>query len=345
MAENTAISWCDSTFNHVRGCTKVSAGCASCYADTMSKRNPKTLGVWGPNGTRVVASEAMWKKPLKWNREAAPAYIPVCAQCGADAKHDLPRCPECEYGIDRSRPRVFCASLADVFEDWQGPIHNHKGEQLYQRWHHAQPEWVASSVPCEGEPVTMDDVRSRLFRLIDATPNLDWLVLTKRPENIRRMWPGWQGDLASAFTSKATPKRRENVFLGTSVENQEYAEKRIPELLRCRDLSPVLFLSCEPLLGPLDMIAAHWGTVAWGDRTAGINWVIVGGESGPKARPMDINWARSLRDQCAAAKVPFHFKQFSQADTKGFNDFATFPDELKIREFPHVGTPILPISK
>lgn len=71
MAENTKIQWADHTFNPWRGCTKIAPGCANCYADAQSKRNPGTLGVWGPNGTRVVASEAMWREPLKWNKAAA----------------------------------------------------------------------------------------------------------------------------------------------------------------------------------------------------------------------------------------------------------------------------------
>jgi len=169
---------------------------------------------------------------------------------------------------------------------------------------------------------TMDDVRRRLFALIDATPNLDWLLLTKRPENIKSMW--W-GDLVTGFR----PKSRENVWIGTSVENQEYANKRIPELLKCRDLSPVLFLSCEPLLGPVDLsqIPIHgynlphldvlrggsWTGSPWGfvnsHNAPRIDWVITGGESGPNARPSHPDWFRSLRDQCSAAGVAFHHKQ------------------------------------
>ena len=90
MATDTKIQWCDHTFNPWRGCTKISAGCKNCYAETMSHRNPKVLGVWGDNGTRAIAAESYWKLPLAWNREAKKA---------------------------NERRRVFCASLGDVFED------------------------------------------------------------------------------------------------------------------------------------------------------------------------------------------------------------------------------------
>lgn len=168
------------TFNPWRGCTKVSAGCANCYAETMSKRNPEVLGIWGDNGTRAVATESYWRQPLKWNREAEKAG---------------------------KRRRVFCASLADVFE---------------RRSELEQP-------------------RGGLFRLIAETPYLDWLLLTKRPENVNYLSP---------WGSEAWPWPS-NIWLGTSVENQEQADKRIPELLKVP--ARVRFLSCEPLLGPVDL--------------------------------------------------------------------------------------------
>lgn len=284
MAENSKIEWTDHTFNPWRGCTKVSPGCANCYAEKMSKRNHKTLGTWGPSGKRVVASESMWKKPVKWNRDAKFAMEYWKQRCDTEK-------------LEYIRPRVFCASLADVFEDWQGPMLNHKGEQLN---------------------LTMDDVRAQLFTLIDATPFLDWILVTKRPENIDRMVP--PGPMAKKCKEAAW--YRNNVWLLTSVENQEQADKRIPELLKCRDMSPVLGLSCEPLLGPVDF------TVGVKDYINGLNvyskptlpknyldeldWVIVGGESGPNARPIHPDWARSLRDQCAAAGVPYFFKQWGE---------------------------------
>jgi protein gp37 len=171
------------TFNPWIGCAKVSPGCANCYAETlMDKRMGRVQ--WGVNGTRVHTSDSNWKKPYQWNRKAQ------------------------EEGV---RKRIFCASLADVFED--------------------RPELVPW--------------RADLFAMIDATPNLDWLLLTKRPENIKRLWPfGWYEDKGGPFTWP-------NVWIGTSVENQEQADKRIPHLLSIP--ASVRFLSMEPLLGPVDL--------------------------------------------------------------------------------------------
>jgi len=256
MAENSKIQWTDMTFNPWRGCTKISAGCANCYAETMSGRNPGVLGVWGPNGTRVVAAEAQWKEPLKWEKRAQTAFI-AARMAGEPA-------PE--------RPRVFCASLADVFEDWPYTMVDSQGRTLNTDW---TPQLHGDAA------LMMRHVRERLFRLIDATPNLDWLILTKRPENLKGMLPTiWQTD-----------RMPNNLWLGTSVENQEQAEKRIPELLKVP--AAVRFLSCEPLLGPVDL--EKWlyrykskvsglryktpGAAGDHDVLPGIDWVIVGGES------------------------------------------------------------------
>jgi protein gp37 len=133
--------------------------------------------------------------------------------------------------------------------------------------------------------------RDRLWKLIADTPHLDWLLLTKRPQNVGRMVP-WGG------------RWPRNVWLGTTVENQRWAEKRIPHLLE--QPAAVSFLSCEPLLGSINL--DPWLTPVQGSRSVG--WVIVGGESGPRARPMNPDWARALRDQCDAHGVPFHFKQW-----------------------------------
>lgn len=300
MAENSSIEWTTHTFNPWTGCTKVAAGCANCYAESWSKRTGMTK--WGPGGTRVRTSAANWRKPVKWNREA-------------------------EFRSDPQRPRVFCASLADVFEDWQGPIMFPGRQPVY-----AGKDGRASSGPANR--ATMDDLRRDLFALIDATPYLDWLLLTKRPENIRRMW------CSHVNTDGKPPSMlpRHNVWLLTSIAEQADAERNIPELLKCRDLAPVLGLSCEPLVGRVklqsacpcpngrqcvkDRITGHrivqdssegglWVECAC-SRLNGISWVICGGESGHHARPMHPDWARSLRDQCAAAGVPFFFKQWGE---------------------------------
>lgn len=288
MAENSAIEWTTHTFNPWRGCTKVAAGCANCYADTLSKRNPKTLGIWGPNGKRVLAGEKYWRQPLKWNRDAEGAS---------------------------ERPRVFCASLADVFEHWGGPMYDTDGEPAFDR---------------DQSAIQMADARRMLFDLIDATPNLDWLLVTKRPENLRRMWvprfvPGERADSVAVYRDYP------NVWLLTSIATQEDADRNIPELLKCRDLVPVLGLSAEPLLGAIDLgLDRIWcrhhqrfEDAACMDESQPcfrwqalvrdmLDWVIAGGESGANARPMHPDWARSLRDQCTAAGVPFFFKQWGE---------------------------------
>ena len=288
--KNTKISWAHHTFNPIRGCTKVSAGCTNCYADELSKRNPKTLGIWGDNGTRVLASESMWREPEKWNREAEESGKPV---------------------------RVFCASLADVFEDWQGPISDNQGRVLWMSPSmQFRPEGTGCPTHLPGwRKATYHDVRARLFELIDRTPFLNWLLLTKRPENIKRMITcrndtDCDGYCPVCFRDASFCRSRPNVWLGTTVENQEQADKRIPDLLKCRDLSPVLFLSCEPLLGPVDFRKVPGMNRT--DRSGVVDWVIVGGESGRNARPMHPKWARSLLNQCQSANVPFFFKSFSK---------------------------------
>lgn len=325
MAENSKIEWTHHTFNPWMGCTKVSPACKHCYAERDFDHQYKKVS-WGPNGTRVLTSDANWAKPLKWNREAESSGI---------------------------RKRVFCASLADVFEDWDGPIVDSKGCRLWESQRGTRgwlPDDGSKDFAFEKKPITMRDVRQRLFALIDATPNLDWLLLTKRPENIRTMYSiqhldgGTTGRVREFMDEEESkdvhPYFRRNVWLGTSVENQEYAHERLPELLKCRDLSPVLFLSCEPLLGPVDLkniqVAAEGGGLGpdqlsddlydalEGEVCSGetgcvtrecqptIDWVIAGGESGPEARPTDPEWFRTLRDQCQAARVPFLFKQWGE---------------------------------
>lgn len=323
MAQNSKIEWTHHTFNPWRGCTKVSAGCDHCYADTMSKRNPGTLGVWGKYGTRVIASEAMWKEPVKWNHEAEYGICPVCHgkktlrrteerieqgeglidKIVKEEFHDP--CTNCNQTgrIEPYRSRVFCASLADVFE----------GNE---------------TLPIGDSRAVVASARERLFQLIDKTPNLDWLLLTKRPQNIHTLMPlRWRD--AGMYP--------DNVWLGTSVEDQKTADERIPHLLNTP--AAVRFLSVEPLLGPIDFSGDWWcescqarlsgGRVTFEERCdadgskvewasvlgnqpegdCGIDWVIVGGESGPNARPMHVDWVRSIRDQCVEAGVPVFVKQ------------------------------------
>jgi protein gp37 len=282
MAENSKIEWCDHTFNPWMGCTKVSPGCAHCYAEVSTPvraRRGQGVELWGPGAKRQRTKT--WSEPVRWNREAKQ-FVKAVGEMGC--------------------PRVFCASLADWLDD-EVPI-----------------EWLAD-----------------LLKLIHETPNLDWLLLTKRPENWRmRMFlanghlayggdlekfekcPGMQAAFMIADWLKGKPP--ENVWLGTTVENQEMADQRIPELLKIP--ARVRFLSCEPLLGTVDLaIAPH-------ELSQLLHWVICGGESGRKKRAMDLAWARSLRDQCAAAGVPFFMKQIDKVQP--------IPDDLMIREFPRM---------
>lgn len=300
MAENSNIEWTDHTFNPWMGCTKVSPACHNCYAERdMDHRYGKVK--WGANGNRILTSAANWDKPVRWNRKAA------------------------ELGY---RPRVFCASLADVFEDWQGPI-TKSGVYLSK---------TGRASTGEANRMTLCDVRRDLFRLIDATPHLDWLLLTKRPENIERMWPctrDTNGDgncNVCVRASNAPCRHRKNVWLGTSIENQEWADKRLPHLIEAKQdgLVNTIFVSAEPLRGEVDLeypeainppamccFGFECGCMALPTNPPlihDIDWVITGGESGPGARPCNPDWFRSLRDQCLSSRTAFHFKQWGEFD-------------------------------
>jgi protein gp37 len=182
---------------------------------------------------------------------------------------------------DGVRMRVFCGSMCDVFEDY---------------------------------PV-LDGQREKLWHLIRSTPNLDWLLLTKRPENIAPMC----GVLGAP-----------NVWLGTSVEDQVRAELRIPVLLRLR--AAVRFLSVEPMLGPVSLEAVN-EKIGSSAVVGGIDWLIIGGESGPGARPMDAAWARSLLAECRDAGIAPFVKQLGGHPDKR-DDPRDWPDDLRVRQFP-----------
>jgi len=228
MGKDSTIEWTDHTFNPWWGCTKVSPACKHCYAETWARRFGMDL--WGGRSPRREFGDAHWREPLRWNRDAV---------------------------LNKTRRRVFCASMGDVFEPRRD----------------------------------LDASRERLWRLIEQTPGLDWLLLTKRPDRIAASVP-WDNSWP------------ENIWLGTTAESQLWAERRIPFLLQHR--AAVRFVSCEPLLGHLDL--TPWLPKLTKDRA--LDWVIVGGESGRKARPMQPLWARSLQQQCYQANVAFHFKQW-----------------------------------
>ena len=224
MARDSRIEWTDHTFNPWWGCTKVSPACDHCYAEAWARR--VGFDIWSAGKPRRQLSEAYWGQPAKWNAAAERAG---------------------------ERARVFCASMADVFE-WK------KG---------------------------LSAARRRLWHVIEATPHLDWLLLTKRPHLVQRLSP-W-GD-----------RWPDNIWLGTTVEGQRWADKRLPFL---KDIpARVRFLSCEPLLDSIEL--DPWLV------SGAVHWVIAGGESGPRARPSDPRWFHDIRDRCRDYGVPFHFKQW-----------------------------------
>lgn len=269
MTANTKIEWCDHTFNPWEGCQHAGPGCDNCYAEARNGRfGGGTAPNWGPGAPRRRTSAATWALPRRWN-----------AQAEAFAN---------QHG---RRQRVFCASLADVFDN-----------AVDLHW------------------------RADLFSLIQQTPNLDWLLLTKRIGNVRGMLTELvhphDPDL-SLLDLMPLP----NVWIGATIVNQADAYRDIPKLLAVP--AHRRFLSMEPLLEPVDLtaipISGHghheFDPVVTANVLARkeaypplpqVDWVIVGGESGPNARPMHPEWARSLRDQCAAAGVPFLFKQWGE---------------------------------
>lgn len=329
MAENTKIAWATHTFNPWIGCSRVHAGCANCYAEAMAGR----LGVtWGTNGTRRRTAESTWRQVEKWSRQASGAMCVVCRGQGHGGDEAAP----CRYcaGSGRviERPRVF-PSLCDPFEDWRGPV----------------ADWQRGVT-------TMDTVREDFFSLIDHCQNLDWLLLTKRPENIRRMWP--RAIVDAVIPSCVDGERyRTNVWLLYSASDQASLEAGLPHLLACRDLAPVLGLSLEPLIGPVDLgrmvhFKPGYSAPAFQATNMGrrhIDWVIVGGESGPRARPCNVEWIRSIVLQCASANVPCFVKQLGSncvevvnhgeqirhkfSDAKG-GDTGEWPSDLRVRRFP-----------
>lgn len=289
MAENSKIEWTDHTFNPVRGCTKVSPGCLNCYAERLVCNRLK--GEWGPGAERKVASEAMWKEPVKWNKAAKEAARDWSARA---------RIHGIAAGLEPRRPRVFCASLADWL-DHEWPTH----------------------------------ARVRLLNLIEATPNLDWLLLTKRPEawNARLLECASQSPLALRWLDCEAPN---NVWVGTSVEDQTRADQRIPELLYIP--ARVRFLSMEPLLGPVDLrpfdptmkcrLPVSW--LLSGCSEERIDWVIVGGESGPGAREFCIDHAADIVSQCEKAGVPVFVKQLGAFPVTSNANLHDWPDDVTL---------------
>lgn len=305
------IQWTDYTFNPWIGCRKVAAECLNCYAETLDKnRFSKTMpgcskeapiSHWG-SGPRYRTSESNWREPLKWNKAAAKAH--------EEAVMDI-----CAIGggapMPPSRPRVFCASLSDWLDDENVPI-----------------EWLAD-----------------LMKLIHSTPYLDWLMLTKRPQN-------WRDRVAMAMLFRDNQRQSEfdqrsedalmagywlggkppaNVWIGVSAGADQAAALAIPARIH--------FLSCEPMLRPLDETHA-----------SAFDWIIFGGESGSKARPFHIKWFRDGLKFCRENRVTPFVKQlgsnchgiefrnlpatnFKLRDSHGGN-MEEWPEDLRVRCFP-----------
>ena len=316
----TSIEWTDYTSNLIRyrdpegrsvhGCTKVSAGCANCYASAWSAR-----GLTGERGGTFTAKRQATLTPYFDDGEARRILRRV------------------------SGARVFVGDMTDVFGEW---------------------------VP--------DALLDQMFAVFGLRPDLTFQVLTKRPERMREYMVDPDrytcvDEAAAAISGESgvgviTRWPLPNVWLGTSVENQATADERIPHLLETP--AAVRFLSCEPLLDSVNLTPAAIPRV-WGDleRRFGkpmVDWVIVGGESGPGARPCDVGWIRDIVQQCKAAAVPVFVKQLgsrpvgTKAEAQGGwessqfadpdaryerhlrdragRDMSEWPEDLRVREYP-----------
>ena len=291
----------------------------NCYAEARDKRFHGGEH-WGAGAPRKLSSQSNRNKPLMWNQY--PFY--QCSNCGwrghqkkanqLDGQtrivYSCPNCPEL-YSLEAARARVFCSSLCDVFDN-EVPI-----------------EWLTD-----------------LLQLIWQTPNLDYLLLTKRIGNwesrigkTHSLAYSEEGEYPSDFfdwlDNWLTGNPPKNVWLGATIVNQEEADRDIMKLLDTP--AAIRFLSMEPLLGPVNLYR-HDGQHDYYDYLTGqyqdvdadavsavlvdgtgnkIDWVIVGGESGLNARPMHPDWVRSLRDQCKQSGTHFLFKQFGEHDADG----------------------------
>lgn len=394
MSANTKIQWTDHTFNPWMGCTKISPGCAHCYAEARDKRHLiEPVDHWGKGIPRLRTSAANWKLPMKWNKSAGKSRVfdgEVFEEGGSTETVGKPSSfrivgysvtpgmrvhftREDWESAPRPRPRVFCASLADWLDD-EVPI-----------------EWLAD-----------------LLQVIHATPNLDWQLLTKRPGNWSDRISAAMGHLDSKtrrptaeeedsilaqvgkvsverFESIVAPFKRsdvalwlgrwlggkapENIWLGTTCEDQTRADQRIPELLQTP--ARVRFLSVEPMLEAVDLSDCGCGGAfripsckETGPCGQGVDWIIVGGESGTGARECNIDHIIELVWQCQDAGVPVFVKQLgalpstrnstlyhwpagtkfegTQGDAKEWlclkdkkgGDLAEFPTALQFRQFP-----------
>lgn len=305
MADHTHIEWTDATWNPITGCSVVSAGCKHCYAmklaGTRLQHHPSRAGLTtetkaGPvwNG-QVRLNEDWLDQPLRWRR---PRRIFVCAH--GDLFH--------ENVPDEWIDRVFAVMMLAPWHTFQVLTKRPERalEYLTAKWQPAPAQTVAVpgftrfKIPAETEGDTRRDY------IVDACYAVAELAGLDQRKGF------WRADDTAEHSHSAWPLP--NVWLGVSVEDQAAADERIPLLLQCP--AAVRWVSAEPLLGPVDLVARDFlrehrdqdGNVLHGLNK--LDWVVAGGESGTGARPMHPDWARSLRDQCAAAGVPFLFKQW-----------------------------------
>lgn len=293
MGDKTKIEWCDASWSPVSGCTKVSAGCANCYAERMVSRfGDKIHGGFKPDPysdptpfSQVVSHPDRLGQPLAWRK---PRRVFVCSM--GDLFH--------ENVPDGFIDKVFAAMALS-------PQHTF---MLLTKRPQKMLEWFNYNACC----------RDRQDRVSEAC--CDYFQLDSEADDPTDCWP------------------LPNVWLGVSAENQETADERIPLLLQTP--AAIHFVSVEPMLGPVSLSLTTPEGVLYNtllregglgencsrDTETRLDGVICGGESGPGARPMHPDWARSLRDQCQAAGVPFFFKQMSRK--------AEIPSDLMIREFP-----------
>jgi protein gp37 len=323
MGDKSTIEWTDATWNPVTGCTKVSAGCKHCYAERVFPR------VYGE--VRII--------------------VPTPAEGGAGVDWIAPDTPTGHW----TRPRRF----TDVF------FHE---DRLVQplRWRKPRRVFVNSMSDLFHEDVTDEQIKE-IFTVMAIARNHVFQVLTKRPVRMMDLVSSWRADDMCDYWHAFDDGPREidawpllNVWLGVSCEDQKTADERIPILLETP--AAVRFVSAEPLIGPITFsrLHAHCPTHDFGGGfciyscpdLVTMDWVIVGGESGPKARPMDIEWARSIVGQCGTAGVPVFVKQLGSygildsrydrsvpgwtrklTDPKG-GDPEEWPVDLRIRQSP-----------
>ncbi|WP_425065573.1 phage Gp37/Gp68 family protein [Reyranella sp.] len=311
MADGSAIEWTSATWNPVAGCSILSPGCTHCYAMGMAARIEKMQAAQGKptpyagltqpskagpvwNGRMAVASDETLTQPLRWKR---PRRIFVNSMSDlfhegvADETIDrifavMALCPQHTFQVLTKRAKRMREYFA---ERWQGtPAQRYKvGNQIFD-------------MPAGGETGREHQVEAAcedILRLVPAMIDTDNDALWDAKGNLKIRQYKWP---------------LPNVWLGVSTEDQARADERIPHLLATP--AAKRFISAEPLLGAININDAMWA--GEDDPTqnlnAEINWVIAGGESGPRARPMHPDWARSLRDQCTAAGVPFFFKQWGE---------------------------------